>query len=83
MTDMYTGGEAGESGLFREIKKAAENEKIRTFEEYRSLVDDIVEDKIDQGFLDKNEDVEQMKHNLESRWSEIESGLEKVVTKFS
>lgn len=83
MTDMYTGGEAGENGLFREIKKAAENEKIRTFDEYRSLIDDIVEDKIDQGFLDKNEDVEQMKRNLESRWKEIEFGLEKIVTKFS
>ncbi|NTU66779.1 MAG: hypothetical protein HGB08_02525 [Candidatus Moranbacteria bacterium] len=83
MTDIYMGGEPTESGLFREIKEAAELEKVRTFDEYRSLVDDIIEDKLDKGFLDKNENIEQMKHNLESRWKEIEAESDRIVTTFS
>lgn len=71
MTSIYTGAEYSTETLFRELVKTVQNERISDLSEYKSLVDDIVENKKNLGFFDKEEDLPQMKENLLSRWPEI------------
>lgn len=74
----YKGGEYSIDQLFLEIKKQSKREKIQTQGEYNSLVDDVVDEKIGYGFFSENEDTEQLKNSLRSRWSEVEEKIDQI-----
>lgn len=71
MAVTYTGGEYSVDALFRELSRQVEDENIKTYDEYRGLVDLIVEEKMSYGFFTENEDLEQLKSDLLSKWPEI------------
>ena len=68
----YTGAEYSTSSLLRELKKQVEQEHVKTFDEYKGLVDNLIEEKKSYGFLADEEDLEQLRHDLELRWGEME-----------
>lgn len=73
----YSGAEYSEESLFDEIKEAARRERISTLVQYRDLIDEIVEEKRIYGFFSDDEDLSQVKKDLESRWAEVEKLLNK------
>jgi hypothetical protein len=68
----YTGAEYSLESLFRELKNQVEQENVRTYDQYKDLVDVLIEEKKSYGFLNDEEDLIQIKRNLELRWMEIE-----------
>lgn len=72
---VYTGAEYSSESLFAELKKQAKNENVQSYDEYTELVDSLIEEKKSYGFFSDEEDLEQLKHGLELRWSEIEKNL--------
>lgn len=71
----YTGSEFSLEHLFVELQKQSKNENVQSYEEYIGLVDNIIEEQKSYGFLSEEEDLEQIKHSLELRWSELEKNL--------
>jgi len=71
----YQGGEYSNHDLFGEVKEAAVREGVSTLVQYRDLIDEIVEEKRIYGFFSDDEDLFQVKENLEARWPEIEKGI--------
>lgn len=71
----YTGSEYSLENLFGELQKQAKSENVQSYEEYVDLVDNLIEEKKSYGFLADEEDLEQIKHDLELRWPEIEDKL--------
>ncbi len=61
--------------LFSELQKQARNENVQSYDEYLGLVDNLVEEKKSYGFLSDEEDLEQIKHDLELRWPELEEKM--------
>lgn len=75
MEPTYRGGEYSDSDLFGEVKEAAIRERITSLVQYRDLIDEIVEEKRIYGFFSDDEDLSQVKENLESRWPEVEKSI--------
>ena len=73
----YSGAEYSAESLFDEIKEAAKRERISTLVQYRDLIDEIVEEKRIYGFFSDDEDLSQVKKDLEARWEEISKLLSK------
>ncbi len=73
----YLGAEYSKESLFNEIKEAAKRERISTLVQYRDLIDEIVEEKRIYGFFSDDEDLSQVKKDLESHWTEVEKLLNK------
>lgn len=73
----YSGAEYSEESLFDEIKEAAKRERISTLVQYRDLIDEIVEEKRIYGFFSDDEDLSQVRKDLEARWPEVEKLLDK------
>ena len=72
----YTGAEYSLEALFQELRRQVERENVQSYEEYRELVDNLIEEKKSYGFLADEEDLVGLKRSLELRWSEIESNLQ-------
>lgn len=77
----YTGGEYSIQTIFELVKEQAILERIERFNEYVELIDDILQEKILYGFFDPNEDLEQIRQDLELRWPEVEKALKKKAGK--
>ncbi|HCP08281.1 MAG TPA: hypothetical protein DIT25_00560 [Candidatus Moranbacteria bacterium] len=75
MSLTFEGGEYSEKDLFGEVREAATRERVSSIVQYRDLIDEIVEEKRIYGFFSDHEDIEQIKGDLEARWSEIEKDL--------
>lgn len=73
----YTGGSYSQEALLRELAEKVRTENVETFGAYKDLVDSLVEEKKSYGFFTDEEDLEQLKRNLESQWEEIENLHEK------
>ena len=58
-----------------EIKQNAENQGVSTQEEWDSLVEDYVLEKVDIGELDSDQDLEQLKQNLKLKFSNYKEQL--------
>jgi hypothetical protein len=67
----YSGSEYSQEALLRELKKQIRDENIDSFDQYSEMVDYILEEKKSYGFLADEEDIEQLRSALESRWNEI------------
>ncbi|EKD58895.1 MAG: hypothetical protein ACD_56C00035G0009 [uncultured bacterium] len=71
----YTGAEYSSENLFHELLRQVRAEDVRSFDEYKDLIDVLIEEKKSYGFYSEDEDLEQLKRSLELRWNEIESLL--------
>jgi hypothetical protein len=71
----YTGSEYSLETLFLELRKQSRVENIHSYDEYIDLVDNLIEEKKSYGFLLDQEDLEQIRHDLELRWPELERKL--------
>ncbi len=67
----YMGGEYSTESLLKELTQQVQKENVTTFEAYKDLVDSLIEEKKSFGFFVESEDLEQLKHNLESFWPRI------------
>ena len=74
----YQGGEFSIQDLFEEARRRSKEEKVQTFGEFKSLVDDLVEEKKSFGFFSDHEDIVQIKKSLESRWSEVQKSVGEI-----
>lgn len=72
----YTGGEYSTRAIFDEIREIAQRERISTIVQFRDLIDEVVEEKRIYGFFSDDEDITQIKQNLELMWAEVHSELE-------
>jgi len=75
--DSYQGGEFSIEDMFKEIKETAEREGVKTIEQFKDLVDDLVEEKRIYGFFSDDEDIIQLKKDILARWPEMEKILKK------
>jgi hypothetical protein len=73
----YQGGEYSPEDLLNELKERTKNENVRNIDSYKDLVDELIEEKKNYGFFSEDEDLEQIKDDLEQRWPEVEKSLPK------
>lgn len=67
--------EESEESLFQELRVRAKRERIGSPDEYRQLIQELIQEKVAEGIFDPNEDLPTIERDLGSRWSEIEAGL--------
>jgi hypothetical protein len=67
----YTGGEYSQQSLLKELKHMIAIENVKSFDQYSELVDWLIEEKKSYGFLSDEEDLTQLRRDLELRWREI------------
>lgn len=67
----YTGGEFSYESLWQELQRQVHDENVKSLDQYKDLVDLLVEEKRGYGFLRDEEDLQQIKSNLISRWREF------------
>lgn len=73
----YKGAEFSPENLFEEIKETVARERINSIIQYKDLIDEIVEEKRIYGFFSDDEDLAQIKKNLELRWPEVKKFVNK------
>ncbi|MEI7750325.1 MAG: hypothetical protein WCJ25_04995 [Candidatus Moraniibacteriota bacterium] len=61
--------------LFEELSNRVLDEGIETYGEYRELVQELLQEKLNEGIFDVNEDLPTIESDLEGRWPEIEATL--------
>ena len=61
--------------VYAEIKKSAKNEPITNKEAWNSFVDQYVNEKVDIGELDPDQDIESIVENLQRRWPDYKESL--------
>lgn len=61
--------------LFEELRDRVCEEGIGTYGEYRQLVEELIQERLSEGALDVNEDIDTLESDLEGRWHEIEATL--------
>lgn len=59
---------------FNEVRSRMQTEGAMTQEEYLDLVDEVLEEKREEGLLDDDFNFKEAHEALEARWSEIEEG---------
>lgn len=64
------------SDAYREIKERGEAEAIISQEAFSELCDEYINDKIDVGEIDRDDDTEGMIEQLKGMWPEYEKNLE-------
>ncbi|MCX6766095.1 MAG: hypothetical protein NT136_04015 [Candidatus Moranbacteria bacterium] len=72
----YKGGEYSFNELLKELKQRAKKELIQSDYEYLELIDGLIEEKKSQGYFSEDEDMEQLKSDLEIMWPEVEKYLQ-------
>lgn len=74
----YTGGEFTVEDLFRDLKKRVREEFVSNFNDYVDLIEDFLQEKEGYGFFTADEDLVQIRRDLEGRWPEIKDEIESV-----
>ncbi len=64
-----------EEGLFREISARAESDGISSREEWDGLVEQFLQEKLDVGEFDPDENLEELEDTLKKRYEEYEQTL--------
>jgi hypothetical protein len=72
---VYQGGEYSFKELLGEIKTRAKESAVQSDYEYVDLVEEVVEEKKNEGFFSEDEDLEQLKNDLKLVWPEVEKFL--------
>ena len=57
--------------LLKELKNAVKKQGVSSYEEYMDIVDELIEEKKNYGFFSENEDLTQIKNNLERQWHDL------------
>lgn len=73
----YIGGEYSTQTLYEELREQALREKIVDIDQYKELIEDLVEEKESYGFFDDNEDLPQTVKSLMLKWPELEEVLKR------
>ncbi len=73
---VYKGAEYSFKELYSELKNKARDEAIQSDYEYTELADNLIEEKKNAGFFSEDEDLEQLKNDLELMWPEVEQYLQ-------
>lgn len=63
--------------LLLELKKRAKNELVTDTDAFKTLVDDLLDEKIEWGEIERDEDTEMIREDLISRWPEVKEYLER------
>jgi hypothetical protein len=61
--------------LFNEAGRRAHDEGVETYDEWRDLVQGLLQEKVNEGMFDIDEDIPSMERDLEMMWSEAERTL--------
>lgn len=61
--------------FYNEIKEKGEAEAVTSQEAYDELCDEFINDKIDIGEIDRDDDTEGMIEKLKGRWPEYEKNM--------
>jgi hypothetical protein len=61
--------------LFREARRRADEEGISSYGEYRGLVEDLLQEKVNEGTFSVSEDLPTMQKDLEMMWPRVEKSL--------
>ena len=61
--------------LFREVSRRAQAEGIGSYDEYRDLVEGLLQEKLNEGVFDADEDLPTMEKDLERMWPRLEPRL--------
>ncbi len=69
---VFTGAEYPIEDLFEELKALAWQENISTLNDYKELVEYLIEERYSYGFFDDNDYLDQIIDNLAARWPEIQ-----------
>lgn len=67
------------NSLFEELKNQARKEGITSCEAYIDLIDELIMEKLNDGYFDQNEDLVQIRRDLEQMWPEIEAQIKEDV----
>ena len=78
---IYTGAEFSNQDLFEEMKQIVLREKITTFDEYEGMADALIEEKRSLGLYADQEDLSQIKRDLELYWPQIQEEINKNADK--
>lgn len=62
-------------GLFRELREQAERDGISSREEWGALVEQFLQEKLDVGEFNADEDLEELEDTLKKRYEEYEKNL--------
>lgn len=57
--------------MFFELKKRVEEQGITSYDEYVDMVEEIVEEKVEDGVLTVDEDLRQVQQDLQMMWPEL------------
>ncbi len=58
--------------LFNEARRRAHDEGIETYDEWRDLVGELLQEKVNEGSFDIDEDIPTMEKDLDMMWPEME-----------
>lgn len=61
--------------LFNEASRRAHDEGIGTYDEWLDLVQGLLQEKVNDGMFDIDEDIPTMERDLGMMWSEVEHSL--------
>jgi DNA-binding ferritin-like protein len=61
--------------LFQELRERVREEGTDTYGEFKELVQELLQEKLNEGVFDVNEDLQTIESDLESRWPEIEATI--------
>lgn len=56
--------------LFSEASRRARDEGVETYDEWRDLVQELLQEKINEGMFDINEDIPTAEKDLEMMWTD-------------
>ncbi|MBI3956642.1 MAG: hypothetical protein HY340_01495 [Candidatus Kerfeldbacteria bacterium] len=60
--------------VFNEVRSRMQTQGALTREEYLDLVDEVLEEKREEGLIDDDYNFKEAREALETRWEEIEDG---------
>ena len=66
--------------LLAELKKRARNNLVDSRSAYEDLVDEVINEKVEAGEIDPDEDTENLKDKLLGRWEEVEEFVRRSET---
>ncbi len=61
--------------LFQELRERVREEGTDTYGEFKELVQELLQEKLNEGVFDVNEDLQTIESDLVGRWPEIEATI--------
>jgi hypothetical protein len=61
--------------LYQEARRRAKEEGVATYDEWRDLIRDLIQERVNEGAMDTGEDTLTAERDLEILWSDVERSL--------